>query len=55
MLLAAICAASAKLVLYLRQLTKRLVEAGRILCVDVLDHIVLGDDSFSSLKELGMM
>lgn len=37
------------------QVTKRLVEAGRIIGIDVLDHIVLGDDSYSSLKELGLM
>lgn len=37
------------------QVTKRLVEAGRILGVDVLDHIVIGDDSYSSLQELGLM
>lgn len=37
------------------QVTKRLVEAGRILGVDVLDHIVIGDDSYSSLQEMGLM
>jgi DNA repair protein RadC len=33
--------------------TKRLVEAGKILGVDVLDHIIVGDDCFVSLKEKG--
>lgn len=37
------------------QLTKRLVEAGGIMGVDVLDHLVLGDGSFVSLKERGLM
>src|SRR5665647_2151693 len=33
------------------QLTQRLVEAGEIIGIDVLDHIVIGDHSFVSLKE----
>lgn len=37
------------------QLTKRLVESGNIVGVDVLDHLVLGDGTFTSLKEQGMM
>ena len=32
--------------------TKRLVEAGKIVGVEVLDHIIIGD-GYSSLKELG--
>ncbi|MDO3410183.1 DNA repair protein RadC [Saccharibacillus sp. CPCC 101409] len=36
-------------------ITKRLVEAGRIVGIDVLDHIVVGDGSFVSLKERGLM
>ncbi|UOF92940.1 DNA repair protein RadC [Fodinisporobacter ferrooxydans] len=35
--------------------TARLVEAGRILGIDVLDHIILGDQRFISLKEKGLM
>lgn len=35
--------------------TERLVEAGKILGIDVLDHIVLGSDKFLSLKEKGYM
>lgn len=35
------------------EVTKRLVEAGKILGVQVLDHIIVGDGSFSSLKEKG--
>lgn len=34
--------------------TKRLVEAGKLLGIEVLDHLVVnGDDSFTSLKERG--
>jgi DNA repair protein RadC len=35
--------------------TRRLVEAGEILGIDVLDHIIVGDSKFISLKERGMM
>lgn len=31
-------------------LTKRLVEAGGIMGIDVLDHIIIGNDSYKSLK-----
>lgn len=34
------------------EVTKRLVEAGKIVGVDVLDHIIIGD-KYSSLKEQG--
>lgn len=37
------------------EVTKRLVSCGRILGVDVLDHIVIGDRKFVSLKQKGMM
>ncbi|MFD1676357.1 JAB domain-containing protein [Alicyclobacillus fodiniaquatilis] len=37
------------------QVTKRLVEAGRILGIAVLDHIVVCDHSFCSLKSMGLM
>lgn len=33
--------------------TKRLVEAGRLMGIDVLDHIIIGDGSHISLKEKG--
>ena len=32
-------------------LTERLVSAGRILGIEVLDHLVLGDQRFVSLRE----
>jgi len=35
--------------------TKRLVSAGEILGIDVLDHIVIGDGVFASLKERGLI
>jgi len=36
-------------------LTNRLIEAGQIIGIDVLDHIVIGDRTFVSLKEQGLM
>ncbi len=35
--------------------TKRLTEAGNILGIIVLDHIIIGDGTFSSLKGLNLM
>ncbi len=35
--------------------TKRLISAGEILGIDVLDHIVIGDGTFASLKERGLI
>ena len=35
------------------KLTRRLVEAGNIMGVDVLDHVVVADSSFVSLKGMG--
>ncbi|PZE19970.1 RadC family protein [Paenibacillus xerothermodurans] len=37
------------------QITQRLVSAGDIVGIDVLDHIVIGDQTFVSLKEQGLM
>jgi len=37
------------------QMTRRLVEAGEIVGIDVLDHIVIGDRTYVSLKEQGLM
>jgi DNA repair protein RadC len=36
-------------------LTKQAAEAGRLLGIDVLDHIVIGHEGFVSLKERGLM
>jgi DNA repair protein RadC len=35
-------------------LTKRLAQAGEIVGIDVLDHIIIGGKSYSSLKRLGL-
>lgn len=37
------------------QLTQRLVEAGELLGITVLDHIIIGDGIFISLKAKGLM
>lgn len=36
------------------EITKRLIEAGRIMGIDILDHIIIGD-SYYSMKEKGMI
>ena len=36
-------------------LTRRLVQAGEILGIDVLDHIIVGSDDFISMKERGLI
>ncbi|WNS43587.1 DNA repair protein RadC [Paenibacillus sp. MMS20-IR301] len=36
-------------------LTSRLMQAGEIVGIDVLDHLVIGDSSYVSLKEKGYM
>lgn len=35
------------------EVTKRLAEAGKIVGIELLDHIIVGDDNFVSLKEKG--
>jgi DNA repair protein RadC len=35
------------------QLTRRLVDAGTLLGIDVLDHIIVGDGRYYSFKEAG--
>jgi DNA repair protein RadC len=35
-------------------LTKTLVQAGEMLQIELLDHIVIGDRRFASLKQLGL-
>jgi DNA repair protein RadC len=34
--------------------TREIVNAGKLLDIDVLDHIVIGDPGFVSLKERGL-
>lgn len=36
-------------------LTRRLVEAGELMGIEVLDHVIVGEGRFVSLKEKGMM
>jgi DNA repair protein RadC len=36
-------------------MTRRLQEAGGIVGIDLLDHVIIGDASFTSLKEQGLM
>lgn len=38
-----------------RDVTQRLVECGRLLGIEVLDHIIIGDGIYVSLKEKGFM
>jgi len=35
--------------------TKRLVDAGKILGIPLLDHVIIGNDSYASMKEQGYM
>lgn len=37
------------------ELTRRLVDAGRLLDIALLDHVVVGDGCFCSLKERGFL
>ena len=37
------------------EVTNRLVEAGKIMGIGILDHIIVGDDRYTSLKERGVM
>ena len=34
-------------------ITKRLIEAGKLIGIELLDHIILGDNRYISLKESG--
>lgn len=36
-------------------ITRRLCESGELLGIDVLDHVIIGDQKFVSLKEHGLM
>jgi len=35
--------------------TNRLVEAGKIMGIEILDHIIVGDEGYVSLKQMGVM
>jgi DNA repair protein RadC len=36
-------------------LTRRMVEAGKLLGIEVMDHVIVGDEGFTSLKMEGHM
>lgn len=37
------------------KITKQLVEAGKVLGVEVLDHIIIGQEKFVSFKDRGLI
>ena len=37
------------------QMTRRLLDAGNLIGIELLDHIIVGADRFTSMKELGML
>ena len=37
------------------ELTRKLAEAGKMLDIPVLDHVILGDGKYISLKEKGIL
>lgn len=37
------------------EITKRLVEAGKIMGIGILDHIIVGDEGYVSLKQMGVI
>ena len=36
-------------------LTRRLKQAGRIMCIELVDHVITGERNYISLKEKGML
>ncbi|MBM3320755.1 MAG: DNA repair protein RadC [Candidatus Eisenbacteria bacterium] len=37
------------------EITERFAEAGRVIGIDVLDHVIIGDGRFESLREMGYL
>jgi DNA repair protein RadC len=37
------------------QVTRRLVEAGKLLGIDLLDHVIIGDGNYISMRERGLI
>jgi DNA repair protein RadC len=35
-------------------MTRNLIEAGRLLDIEILDHVIIGEGRFASLKQLGL-
>jgi DNA repair protein RadC len=38
-----------------RRVTERLIEAGKILGIEVIDHVIVSGDSYRSLRESGLL
>ena len=38
-----------------KELTKRLVDAGKLLCIEVLDHVIVTDSAYLSFKQKGLL
>lgn len=38
-----------------REVTRRLIEAGRLIGIEVLDHLVIGDGRYTSFRERGLV
>ena len=36
------------------EVTKRIADAGKLLGIPLVDHIIIGDDNFTSLRKLGL-
>jgi DNA repair protein RadC len=36
-------------------LSRRLQEAGKLMCIELLDHVITGERSYVSLKEKGFL
>jgi DNA repair protein RadC len=36
-------------------LTRKLQEAGKIMCIELLDHVITGERNYVSLKEKGLL
>jgi DNA repair protein RadC len=36
-------------------ITRRLIEAGKLMGIEVLDHVVIGENTYCSLKEKGLI
>ena len=37
------------------QVTKQLFEAGKIMGIDLIDHIIVGENKYASFKEAGFL
>jgi len=38
-----------------KRVTERLAESGRLIGIDLLDHVIIGDNRWVSLKERGIL